>query len=173
MPAPGTSLESSTTAKQHGKAGLQVTERPVTTMARIVAAIGSEPGQNAKGLASRLGMTHPSVCRILRALDHAELITYENALGWWFLVRKAKIGQSDRGPPGVRPLLLNSRAFFPHVLTTLHQTSPRSTPIPSPPTTPRANAWTACDPLSRRGSSKPSKKPHDHPHPCPDVRPCV
>jgi DNA-binding IclR family transcriptional regulator len=71
-------------------------------MARIVAAIGSEPGQNAKGLAARLGMAHSSVCRILRALDQAELITYENAAGGWFLVRKSKLGQSDRVPPGGR-----------------------------------------------------------------------
>ena len=77
--------------------------RPVTAAARLVAAIGREPGLPTKTLAVRVGCTHRAACRLLASLEAEALVAFDRPTGGWFLAQVDKVGQFARVLPGGRP----------------------------------------------------------------------
>ena len=76
-----------------------MTARRVTGAARLVAAVGREPGLPPKTLAIRLGLTHSSTNRLLRALEDDGLVAFDRVTGGWFLTGQKIIGHIARVPP--------------------------------------------------------------------------
>lgn len=81
-----------------------MTARRVTGTARLVAAVGREPGLPPKTLAIRLGLTHSSTNRLLRALEEEGLVAFDRVTGGWFLAGCKSVGHIARVPPGGRVL---------------------------------------------------------------------
>lgn len=83
-------------------AGPPMSVRRVTTTARLVAAVGREPGLPTKALALRMGITRASASRILRSLEAEALVVFDRPTGGWFLAKVTESGQSARVLPGGR-----------------------------------------------------------------------